>query len=55
MACTVTRPQPYRDIVGRNGGRVELGQVWGRVSDQEALEAAAKAAWNTISDERLEG
>jgi hypothetical protein len=34
---------------------VELGQIWGRVSDPEALEAAVKAAWNSITEERLEG
>ena len=33
---------------------VELGQIWGSVSDLEALEAAVKAAWNTISEERLD-
>ena len=25
---------------------VELGQIWGRVSDLETPEAAVKAAWN---------
>ena len=34
---------------------VELGQIWGRVSDLEAPEAAVKAAWNTITEERLKG
>ena len=34
---------------------VELGQIWGRVSDVEALEATVEAAWNTIPEERLEG
>ena len=33
---------------------VEPGQIWGRVSDLEALGAAMKAAWNTISEELLE-
>ena len=33
---------------------VELGQIWGRVSDPEALEAAVKAAWDSITEERLE-
>ena len=33
---------------------VELGQIWGKVSDMEALEAAAEVAWNTIPEERLE-
>ena len=33
---------------------VKLGQIWGRVSDLEALEAAVKTAWNTISEELLE-
>ena len=33
---------------------VELGQIWGRVSDLGTLEAAVKAAWNTITEERLE-
>ena len=32
---------------------VELGQIWRRVSNLEALEVAVKAAWNTISEERL--
>ena len=34
---------------------VELGQIWGKVSDMEALEAAVEVAWNTIPEERLEG
>ena len=34
---------------------VELGQIWGRVSDLETLEAAVKATRNTITKERLEG
>ena len=33
---------------------VELGQIWGRVSDVEQLEAAVNAVWDTISEERLE-
>ena len=33
---------------------VELDQIWGRVSDVEQLEAAVKAVWDTISEERLE-
>ena len=33
---------------------VELGQIWGRASDVEALEAAVKAVCDTISEERLE-
>ena len=33
---------------------VELGHIWGRVSDPEALEAAVKAAWDSIAEERLE-
>ena len=34
--------------------KVELGQIWGRMSDVGALEAAVEAAWNTIPEERLE-
>ena len=33
---------------------VELGQIWGRVSDPEALEATVKATWDSITKERLE-
>lgn len=33
---------------------VELGQIWERASDVEALEAAVKAVWDTISEERSE-
>ena len=33
----------------------ELGQIWGRVSDPEVLEEAVKAAWDSITEERLEG
>ena len=33
---------------------VEPGQFWGRASDLEVLEAAAKAAWDSITEERLE-
>ena len=33
----------------------ELGQVWGEVSDFELLEAAVRAAWESISEERLDG
>ena len=33
---------------------LELGQIWGRVSDPEALEAAVNAAWDSITEERLE-
>ena len=33
---------------------VELGQIWGRMSDPEALEAAVKAAWDSITEGRLE-
>ena len=32
----------------------KLGKIWGRVSDPEALEAAVKAAWNSITEEWLE-
>ena len=42
MACTVTRPQPCGST--KSGG----------VSDLGILEAAVKAAWNTISKGRLE-
>ena len=35
------------------GIEAELCQILGRVSDLEALEAAVKAAWNTISDELI--
>ena len=32
-----------------------MDQIWGRVSDVDALEAAVKATWNTIPEERFEG
>ena len=51
MACTVTRPQRYRGTVA---GRGELGQIWGMVSNLEALEEAVEAAWNAILEGRLE-
>ena len=34
---------------------VDLGQIWGRASGLEILEAAVRAVWNTIAEERLEG
>ena len=34
--------------------RVELGQIWGRVSDPEELGAAVEAVWGSITEERLE-
>ena len=49
---------PELNLIEALWGDVEvgLGQVWGKVSDVETLEAAVKAAWNvTISGERLEG
>ena len=33
---------------------VELGQIWGRVSNLEVLETTVKAVWNIISKERLD-
>ena len=32
----------------------ELGETWGRVGDIEVLEACLKAAWESISQERLD-
>ena len=34
--------------------KVELGKIWGRVGGPEALEVV-KAAWNSSSEEQLEG
>ena len=33
---------------------VELGQIWERVSDPEAIGAAVKSAWDPATEERLE-
>ena len=33
---------------------MELGEIWGRVSDFKTLEAVMKAAWERIGEERLE-
>ena len=35
------------------GVETELGQIWGKVSGLGTLGAAVKAAWNTITEERL--
>ena len=50
------RAPPERDLkyLCRGDVKVELGQIWGRVSDPEALEAVLNSAWMSFSQEWLE-